>query len=286
MIGVIPNFDSSHNLKESRIEMIENLARYGTILKITSEDRTFYTFTSGYQKNNREVRYYSAFAFGRFRVVSFEKTSPYYLATIDLISDTIPLEIERAVQSDSTAITNLRALALNYIDITFSSETVAAKKILVENEKTLNKLVFTIAAYLDAPADIKQSIFQINDFLERVRAVSSLLKAKSDELKDANDLSNLVKKGIDKEINYKMSLRSNSSNLLDGAPPVANGQSPSGPGEDLAILEQTIKAKQLPEHILLPTMKEFRRLNLSLSLYHYSQLKYYIYFVRLKTMRG
>ena len=47
MIGVLPNLDIQV-AKELKLDMIDNFAKYGTILKITSEDRTFYTFTAGY----------------------------------------------------------------------------------------------------------------------------------------------------------------------------------------------------------------------------------------------
>lgn len=157
MIGILPNLDPAL-AKEQKIETIENFARFGTILKITSEDRTFYTFTAGYQKSNREVRYYSAFAFGRFKVVNFEKTSPYYLATIELISDEIPSEIENLVKADQTIVT-LRSVAKTYVDIVFNPENAAPKKQLIENEGIINKLVFSIASYLDASAEVKQSIF-------------------------------------------------------------------------------------------------------------------------------
>lgn len=106
------------------------------------------------------MRYYSAFAFGRFRVLSFEKTSPFYLATIELISDEIPAEIERSMKADnSPLISSLRILAKTYIDIVFPPDTTVAKKLLVETEQIYNKLVFTIASYLDSPVDVKQKVF-------------------------------------------------------------------------------------------------------------------------------
>lgn len=47
MIGVLPKIDNTP--QEKGIELMsDNFAKYGTILKITSEDRTFYTFTAGY----------------------------------------------------------------------------------------------------------------------------------------------------------------------------------------------------------------------------------------------
>ena len=73
------------------------------------------------------MRYYSAFAFGRFKVCSFKKTTPYYLASVELISDEIPLEIEKLVKSDNS-LTAFRGLAKIYVEMMFKPEIAVSKK--------------------------------------------------------------------------------------------------------------------------------------------------------------
>ncbi|KAL4477366.1 hypothetical protein ABPG72_002360 [Tetrahymena utriculariae] len=252
MIGVLPNLDPTL-CKEKNIETIENFAKYGTILKITSEDRTFYTFTAGYQKNHREVRYYGAFAFGRFKVIDFDKTSPYYIANVELISDEIPPEIEKAVKADNT-ISNFRNLAKTYVEIVCKPEAVPPKKQLIENEQSINKLVFSVANYLDVQPEVKQAILQVNEIKERIKEICKILQSKNDELKLANELEKKVKKEMSNESQSRQLI------LRQQPPQHEIGGLNVSPEDEMSQLEIQIKQKQLPENVFSAVMREFKRL--------------------------
>lgn len=76
-------------------------------------------------------------------------------------------------------------------------------------------------------------------------------------MKVANDLQNLVRKGIEKDGvggsgKKSIPVKSNGPTSFDGD----TNQSPE---DELALLEQQIKAKQLPEQIFAATIKEFKR---------------------------
>lgn len=51
---------------------MESYSRYGTILKINSEEKTYYTFQRDLSKTSREIRYYGGLAFGRFKVKDYK----------------------------------------------------------------------------------------------------------------------------------------------------------------------------------------------------------------------
>ena len=91
-------FFSSIPETRKNIKYIKNV-RYGTILRITSEEKTYYTFQRDIHRSSREIKYYGALAFGRFRVISFKSTTPFYIASVELLVDDVPPPLETQLMS-------------------------------------------------------------------------------------------------------------------------------------------------------------------------------------------
>lgn len=58
----------------------------------------------------------------------------------------------------------MREIAKTYIDIVYRPEQAVSKKSTLDNENSLNKLLFTICSYLEIPTNEKLLLLQIDDF--------------------------------------------------------------------------------------------------------------------------
>lgn len=55
-MGIVPIIDPAL-AKERGIEMVDNLPKYGTILKLTGEDKNYSLLLEKFSKNNKELKY-------------------------------------------------------------------------------------------------------------------------------------------------------------------------------------------------------------------------------------
>jgi len=56
IMGIVPIIDPAL-AKERGIEMVDNLPKYGTILKLTGEDKNYSLLLEKFSKNNKELKY-------------------------------------------------------------------------------------------------------------------------------------------------------------------------------------------------------------------------------------
>jgi len=56
IMGIVPIIDPAL-AKERGIEMVDNLPKYGTILKLTGEDKNYSLLLEKFSKNNKELKF-------------------------------------------------------------------------------------------------------------------------------------------------------------------------------------------------------------------------------------
>ncbi|EGR31786.1 hypothetical protein IMG5_102250 [Ichthyophthirius multifiliis] len=260
LIGVLSSFDPQQSQK--KLESIENFSKYGTILKITSEDQQYYINTQ--TRNHREVKTYSAFAFGRFKVISFEKQTPFYIATIELISDEILSKLEQKLKSYE--IPELKKQAKKYLE-NISNKIDTQKQMQIENEQSINKLVYTIASLLEISTETKLQILQADDINERIKLILNIMQEKNGEFSITGELQQKVKSELEKDNKKFLITHKNSgifpSNLFPSNSNLNSSfhqDESSNETDEISQLNQKIKQKNLPENILQTIQKEFKKL--------------------------
>ena len=72
---------------------MNGLSEYGTLVKITGEEMTTFSFST--MTNYRELRIYSGLAISRFRILSYTKNRPFYMANIEILLDEISVDKEK-----------------------------------------------------------------------------------------------------------------------------------------------------------------------------------------------
>lgn len=80
----------------------------------------------------RDVRHYGAFSFSRFKIIEFSDKSNNSLATVELISDDISVNLEKKILS-SNILNELREISKGYIDIICRPEYHSQKREMIEN---------------------------------------------------------------------------------------------------------------------------------------------------------
>lgn len=107
----------------------------------------------------------------RFKIVSFSKKEPYYIAETQTYED-IEQEIDGDSKKTIKQIRKLSSKALSIFDLVSDQE--LSKKLKLPQEP--NELIFLIAANLTCPYESKQSLLESRSINERAAKVLSLLK--------------------------------------------------------------------------------------------------------------
>lgn len=150
-MGLVSNLEENTEASKSSsdLKMKEKFSEYGTLAKITSEESSSYSFSS-FERHYRVIKTFSAIAIARFRVLKYTKKSPYYLAEIELLKDDIPQELETKLKEDAN-FKELKKLGISYLEHMLKPEIYENRKIMIENESNVVKLVFVLCGYLEIP---------------------------------------------------------------------------------------------------------------------------------------
>jgi len=197
---------------------------------------------------------FSAIAIARFKVIKYTKKSPYHLADIELIKDEIPSELETKLK-DSPNLKELKKLGASYLELMLKPEIYENRKVMIENEQNIIKLLFVLCGYLEVPPLERLHLLQLDDVNERITELTKVLKNLNQEHQLTRDLDEKVRKEINQE-GKNMFLKRKLSEI--------NKQLYGGDVEDeYAEFEKKIKEQQLPEHVLKVVKNEIKKLRSS-----------------------
>lgn len=70
---------------------------------------------------------------------------------------------------------------------------------MIDNESSLNKVVFSICGWLDISHNTKLKLFQQDDPINRIKMMKKLIMIKNEELKMAKDLESKVRQEMARE---------------------------------------------------------------------------------------
>jgi DNA-binding transcriptional MerR regulator len=92
--------------------------------------------------SNQQYKIYSALAFARFRVISILKSAPFYVASVELLTDELSPQREQELHS---LVVQLKRATATYFEMIRLNES-ARQVVQLDLEKSLNKLIYNIAA--------------------------------------------------------------------------------------------------------------------------------------------
>lgn len=254
-MGLVSNLEDIDVSKSESgvLKKFEKFSQYGTLAKITSEESSSYSFNS-YDRNYKVTKTFSAIAIARFRVLKYTKKSPYYLADVELLKDDVPQEMEAKLR-ESPAVKELKKLGVAYLEMMLRPEIYESRRVMIEKEENIVKLVFVLCGYLEVPAGERLRLLQIEDLNERIAELSKALKALNQERQLTNELDEKVRKEINQE-GKNLFLKRKLSEI--------NKQLYGGDVEDeFGVYEKRIKEAQLPENVLKVVQNEVKKLKSS-----------------------
>ena len=253
-MGLVSNLEDTDGKSETSVlKKFEKFSQYGTLAKITSEESSSYSFNS-FDRNYKVTKTFSAIAIARFRVLKYTKKSPYFLADVELLKDEVPQDMEVKLR-ESPGIKELKKLGVAYLEMMLRPEIYESRRVMIEKEENIVKLVFVLCGYLEVQASERLRLLQIEDLNERIGELSKTLKTLTQERQLTNDLDEKVRKEINQE-GKNLFLKRKLSEI--------NKQLYGGDMEDeFVVYEKRIKEAQLPENVLKVVQNEVKKLKSS-----------------------
>lgn len=254
-MGLVSNLEENTEASKSSsdLKMKEKFSEYGTLAKITSEESSSYSFSS-FERHYRVIKTFSAIAIARFRVLKYTKKAPYYLAEIELLKDDIPQELETKLKEDAN-FKELKKLGISYLEHMLKPEIFENRKIMIENESNVVKLVFVLCGYLEIPPVDKLKLLQMSDINQRVSEITRILKSLSQDQQLTRELDEKVRKEINQE-GKNLFLKRKLSEI--------NKQLYGGDVDDeYSEYDKKLKAQEYPENVRKVIQNEIKKLRSS-----------------------
>lgn len=183
--------------------------------------------------------------FARFRISTLKKQDSNLIGSIEIFPDDISKEAELEIDKKKMVI-NLRREMKIYYECKLKHHEAEIKKKILEQEKSINKIIFRCCSELDLSIYEKLKLLQLSRQDIKIESLLSHLSTKTEKIKSVLDLEEKVRQDMLK-----------STTIKKPAAPRIGGHGKSGDNEEL---EERIKNKKLPPHVREEIEKEMKRL--------------------------